>query len=142
MIKAKDGDKVTVNYVGKLADGTIFDSTEGRQPLEFTVGAGAVIPGFERAVRGMSPGDSKSETLPANDAYGPHRGELVVDVERKDMPGDIELAVGQRLQLRTEEGQAAHVVVVGLSDDHVKLDGNHPLAGKELTFDIELVEIA
>lgn len=142
MEQAKNGDKVLINYVGKFADGRVFDSTDGREAFEFTVGAGTVIPGFERAVVGMKPGDSKSETIPANEAYGPHRGDLVVDVERVHLPDDIELGVGQRLQVQTPEGHATEVVVVGISNGHVTLDGNHPLAGKDLIFDIELVEIA
>ena len=131
-----------LNYVGKLGDGTIFDSTDGREAFEFTVGSGTVIPGFERAVLGMKPGDSKSETIPADEAYGPHRGDLVVEVERQHLPDDIEFGVGQRLQVQTPEGHSTGVVVVGVSDDHVTLDGNHPLAGQDLIFDIELVEIA
>ena len=142
MEHAKHGDKVRINYVGKLANGTVFDSTDGREAFEFTVGVGTVIPGFERAVVGMSPGDSKSETIPADEAYGPHRRDLVVQVERQHLPDDIEFGVGQRLQVQTPEGHATGVVVVGVSDDHVTLDGNHPLAGQDLTFDIELVEIA
>lgn len=142
MEQAKHGDKVRINYVGKLADGTIFDSTGGRETFEFTLGAGTVIPGFERAVVGMSPGDSKSETIPADEAYGPHREELVVEVEREHLPAGIEFGVGQRLQVQTPEGHATRVVVVGVSDDRVTLDGNHPLAGQDLTFDIELLAIA
>lgn len=142
MEQAKPGDKVLINYVGKLADGTIFDSTGGREAFEFRVGAGTVIPGFERAVLGMKPGDSKSERIPADEAYGPHRGELVVEVERRRLPGGIEFGVGQQLQVQTPEGHATRVVVVGVSDEHVTLDGNHPLAGQDLIFDIELVEIA
>ena len=142
MEQAKHGDKVVINYVGKLADGTVFDSTDGREAFEFTVGSGTVIPGFERAVLGMKPGDSKSETIPADEAYGPHRGELVVEVERQHLPDDIEFGVGQLLQVQTPEGHASGVVVVGVSDERVTLDGNHPLAGRDLIFDIALVEIA
>jgi peptidylprolyl isomerase len=140
--QAKHGDKVVIHYAGKLADGTVFDSTGGRAAFEFTVGSGTVIPGFDRAVLGMKPGDSKSETIAADEAYGPHRGELVVEVERQHLPAGFEFGVGQQLQVQTPEGHATQVVVIGISDGHVTLDGNHPLAGKDLTFDIELVEIA
>jgi len=140
--QAKHGDTVLINYTGKLADGTVFDSTDGRETFQFKVGAGTVIPGFDRAVVGMSPGDSKSETIPAEQAYGPHRDDLVVEVEREHLPDDIEFGVGQRLEVQTPEGYATRVVVARVSDEFVTLDGNHPLAGKDLTFDIELVEIA
>ncbi|MBW4691690.1 MAG: peptidylprolyl isomerase [Lyngbya sp. HA4199-MV5] len=141
MAQAKAGDTVKVHYIGKLDDGTVFDSSENREPLEFTLGSGGIIPGFERAVLGMSLGESKTEVIPTDDAYGPHLDEMVVVVDRQQMPPEIEPQVGQQLQLQQQDGQILPVVITDVSGASVTLDANHPLAGEELTFDIELVEI-
>lgn len=141
MTQAKTGDNVLIHYTGKLDDGTVFDSSRDRDPLQFAIGGGQVIPGFEAAVVGMAPGESKTETIDAEQAYGPHRTEMVMVVERNQIPDDIPLDVGQQLQLRGPQGQMVPVLVTELSDENVTLDANHPLAGEKLTFDIELVDI-
>ncbi|MCP5104376.1 MAG: peptidylprolyl isomerase [bacterium] len=141
MTKAKDGDKVKVNYSGKFKEGTVFDSSEGSEPLEFQLGQGQLIPGFEKTVIGMAPGESRTVDIPSDQAYGPYREELTQQVPRKQLPEDMELQVGQRLQIGPDEGQPMVVEITAVSDTAVTLDGNHPLAGKDLVFDIELVEI-
>jgi peptidylprolyl isomerase len=138
--EAKPGDTVRIHYTGTLADGTEFDSSRDREPLSFTVGAGQVIPGFDAAVTGMSVGDRKTVTIPADQAYGPPRDEMIVEVPRGQMPPQITPRVGQRLQLGGG-AQAMMVVVREVRDDAVVLDGNHPLAGEDLTFALELVEV-
>lgn len=140
MSQAKEGDSVKVNYTGKLDDGTVFDSSEGRDPLEFTVGSGQVIPGFENAVDGMEVGDSKTVTVSSEDAYGPRRDEMVLKVERERLPEEIDPEVGQQLQVGSAEDQTMIVQITEVTDDSVTLDANHPLAGQDLTFEIELVE--
>jgi len=141
MSLAKLGDKVRVHYTGKLDDGTVFDSSIDRDPLEFTIGDGMIIPGFEQAVIGMSPGDSKVETIATENAYGPHLEEMVVVVDRQQMPPEIEPEVGQQLQIQQPTGQVIPVIITDVSPSAVTLDANHPLAGEELTFEINLVEI-
>ncbi|PSN19893.1 peptidylprolyl isomerase [filamentous cyanobacterium CCP5] len=141
MAQAKQGDTVQIHYTGKLPDGTVFDSSVEREPLSFALGAGQVIPGFETAVMGMTPGDTKTATIDSNQAYGPRRDEMVLVVEREKIPADIPLGVGQQLQLQGPQGQALPVVVTEVSDAEVTLDANHPLAGEDLIFDIELVAI-
>ena len=141
MVQAKLGDTVKVNYTGKLQDGTIFDSSENRDPLQFSLGEGQVIAGFEEAVVGMSPGDSKSVNIPSEQAYGPYQDELVIVVNEKQIPSDLSVEVGQQLQMRHSSGQAVPVMITNITDDKVTLDANHPLAGKDLIFDIELVTI-
>lgn len=141
MAQAQLGDSVKVHYTGKLDDGTVFDSTAARDPLQFSLGNGNVIPGFEQAVLGMSPGDSKTTNIPADQAYGSHRPELVMVVERDQMPADLSVQVGQPLQIRQMDGQTIPVIVSQISQSKVTLDANHPLAGQDLTFEIELVEI-
>ncbi len=140
MAQAKPGDTVRIHYTGTLADGSEFDSSREREPLAFTLGAGQVIPGFDAAVAGMQVGDSKTVTIPAAEAYGEPRLELVVRVPRAQVPPNVELRVGQRLQLGRGD-QALLVVVQEVDDDEVVLDGNHPLAGEDLTFALELVAI-
>ena len=139
---AAQGDVVHIHYTGRLEDGTVFDSSEGREPLEFVLGSGQVIPGFDDAVTGMEIGESKTVTIPAHRAYGAKRDELILDFPRSDLPAGIEPQVGQHLQMSTPDGQAFQVEVVGASPEGVVLDANHPLAGKDLTFDIELVAAA
>jgi FKBP-type peptidyl-prolyl cis-trans isomerase 2 len=141
MAQVKDSDTVKVHYTGKLEDGTVFDSSAEREPLKFEMGQGQVIKGFEEAVIGMNPGDSKTTIIPADKAFGPHSEDMVIEVEREQFPEDMELNVGQRLQVPQPGGQPVLVTIAEVSEKTVMLDGNHPLAGKELTFDIHLVEI-
>ena len=138
---AKAGDTVQVHYKGTLADNSVFDSSEGRDPLEFTIGSEQVIPGFETAVNGMKKGDKKTVTIQSSDAYGEHRAELVVNLEREKLPEDLEPEVGRQLQLSGPEGQTAIMTIVDFNEATITLDANHPLAGKDLTFEIELVGI-
>jgi len=138
---AKRGDTVRVHYTGRLEDGTIFDTSLGREPVEFILGAGQVIPGFEEAVVGMSPGESKVVKVLAEQAYGPYQPELVLEVDRNEVPPDLDLEVGLQLVLRQPEGGLIPVTVTKLSESMVTLDANHPLAGKDLIFDIQLMEI-
>ena len=142
MAQAKAGDRVKVHYTGMLNSGQIFDSSKSRAPLEFTLGSGMVIPGFDAAVTGLEPGESVTATIPVNEAYGPYRKEMVADIERQNIPADFELAVGQRLQMQVPDGEAMAVTITDIKGDTVTLDGNHPLAGQDLTFELELVEIA
>ncbi len=142
MAQAKIGDTVRVHYTGTLEDGQQFDSSSGRDPLEFTIGRGAVIPGFENAVIGMAPGESRSVTIPSQEAYGDHRPEAVQEIERAQIPPGLEVEPGMRLEASDKEGHPLLVTVVEVSDSAVTLDANHPLAGEDLTFEIELVEIA
>jgi len=140
MAQAKQGDTVKVHYTGKLEDGTEFDSSVQREPLEFTIGEGKIIPGFEQAVVGMEPGEEKTVDVEADNAYGQHHDELIMVVDREQLPSEIDPQVGQQLQVR--QGDQAFVVqVTDVSDSEITLDRNHPLAGEDLTFDIELVEI-
>jgi FKBP-type peptidyl-prolyl cis-trans isomerase 2 len=141
MAQAKNGDTIKVHYTGRLKDGTVFDSSEGRDPMQFTLGAGKVIPAFEEAVIGMTPGESTNKDIPADQAYGPHREEMVVQVKKEQLPKNIDPKVGQRLQLVQPDERVIPVTVTEVNDSHVTLDANHPLAGKDLQFDIELVEI-
>ncbi len=141
MEQAKRGDTVKVHYTGSLEDGTIFDSSRDGEPLEFTIGAGEIIPGFEEAVIGMTPGESKRQLVPVNEAYGPPRPDMTVQLDREMVPNELELFVGQELEIEDPEGRVNNVVVRDLTEKTVTLDGNHPLAGKDLQFQIELVEI-
>ena len=142
MTQAKDGDTVKVHYTGTLNDGTVFDTSVERDPLEFTIGEGRLIPGFENAIIGLEEGDSKQINIAAGDAYGEYREELVADIERKQLPDDIEPQVGMVLQAKTESGELTNVMIKGVEGDAVTLDGNHPLAGQELNFDLKLVEVS
>lgn len=141
MEAAKTGDVVRVHYTGKLGDGRVFDSSEGRDPIEFTLGSGQVIPGFEQAVSGMAPGDERSITIPADRAYGERKDELTLVVDRAELPNEIEPEVGQQLQL-SQEGQSFVVTITDVSSEDITLDANHPLAGEDLTFELQLVGIA
>lgn len=142
MASAKVGDTVSIHYTGKLNDGSVFDSSVEREPLQFSIGGQQVIPGFEQAVIGMSPGESKTQEIPSDQAYGPHHEDMVVTVMRQQIPSDFELEVGQQLQIKNPEGDVIPVMVSEIVDDQVTLDGNHPLAGEDLTFDIQLISIA
>jgi FKBP-type peptidyl-prolyl cis-trans isomerase 2 len=141
MAEVKNGDTVRVHYTGKLGDGTIFDSSTNRSPLEFKVGQGQVIQGFEEAVIGMNPGEAKTVKISVDQAYGPRRDDMITQIERNQIPPHIQLEVGLQLQVTSPGGQPAIVTVMDLSESSVTLDANHPLAGKDLTFEIELVEI-
>ncbi len=142
MTQAKSGDTVRIHYTGTLDDGTEFDSSAGHDPLEFALGGGQVIPGFDSAVDGMTVGESKSVTIPPEEAYGERHEQLVQQVPKSALPDEIEPAVGMQLQSQSPEGQVMHLVVTEVADDSITVDGNHPLAGQSLTFAIELVEIA
>lgn len=142
MVQAKNGDSVRIHYTGRLEDGTVFDSSAGRDPLEFTLGDGRVIPGFEEAVLGMRAGESKSVTIPSGKAYGERNEQLIIEVPRSQVPPDLNPELEQKLQMGGPNGELIVVTVVGLSDDAIVLDANPPLAGKDLVFDLELVEIA
>ncbi len=141
MAEAKHGDTVKVHYTGKLEDGTVFDTSVDHDPLQFTIGEGQIIPGFEQAVVGMNPGESKTIKVTADDAYGLHHEEMVLVVDRNQLPADLNPEVGQQLQSRQPDGQTIVVTVTDVSESSVTLDANHPLAGKDLTFEIQLVEI-
>ncbi len=142
MAQAKVGDKVKVHYSGFLEDGTVFDSSLQSDPFEFTLGEGMVIPGFENAVIGMETGETKTINIPSDEAYGPHRKELVATIERTQIPENISPEVGMSLQVRTPDGSFTNVLITEVSEGTVTLDANHPLAGKDLIFEIKLVEIA
>jgi peptidylprolyl isomerase len=141
MAQAKSGDTVKVHYTGKLDDGTVFDTSAEREPLQFTIGQGQLIPDFEQAVVGMNPGESKTVQIPSENAYGPHRAEMVMEVDRSEFPEDLEPKVDQRLQVSQSDGRTFPVTVTDVSESKVTLDANHPLAGKDLTFEVELSEI-
>ena len=141
MTPAKHGDTVRVHYTGKLSDGTVFDSSVDQEPLEFTLGEQQVIPGFEEAVMGMDPGQTKITKVKADRAYGPYRDEMTLVVERSQLPQDMQPEVGQQLEMRNPDGSTLVVTVKEVTGSSVTLDANHPLAGKDLRFDINLVDI-
>jgi peptidylprolyl isomerase len=138
----KEGDTVKVHYTGKLNDGSVFDSSQDREPLEFTLGEGQLIPGFENAVTGMEEGDSTTVDIPIDEAYGERRDDLELEVAKNELPDNVEPEVGMQLQMQQQEsGEAVPVQITKVEDEKVTLDANHPLAGKDLTFDIELLEV-
>lgn len=141
MTQAKSGDTVRIHYTGKLDDGTQFDTSEGRDPLQFEIGGGEVIPGFEEAVKGMAAGDNKSVAIEAADAYGEKFDQLIQEVPKSALPETIQPEVGMQLQSQTPDGQTMDLMVTAVDDESITVDGNHPLAGENLNFDIELVEI-
>jgi FKBP-type peptidyl-prolyl cis-trans isomerase 2 len=141
MSTAKNGDSVKVHYTGKLLSGEQFDSSAGREPLEFTVGAGQMIKGFDAAIPGMTIGDKKTINIPAADGYGERSEEAVIPFPKENVPADMKLEPGMQLTLSNQMGQPVPVVVLEVKDDIIMLDANHFLAGKELVFDIELVAI-
>lgn len=141
MAEVKAGDTVHLHYTGTLLDGTTFDSSEGRAPLQFEVGSGQIIPGLDVAIPGMAVGEKKVVKIGADDAYGQVNPEMRQAVPREGIPADIPLEVGTQLQMQTPDGQAMPVTVVEVDEATVTLDANHPLAGKDLQFDIELVKI-
>ena len=141
MTKAKTGDMVKVHFEGYLEDGTVFGSTMDDEPFKFTIGEKNMLQGFENAVIGMQKGDTKTITLPPDEAYGFYKKELVSVMERSDFPKDIHLEVGKRLRVRTQDGRFTIVTIKDFTEDRIVFDGNDPLASKTLTFKIELVEI-
>ncbi len=141
MQTVKSGDMVKVHYHGRLTDGTTFDSSEGREPLEFKVGSGTVIKGFDDGITGMGVGEKKTINIPAEDAYGPANDEMLVEFPRSNFPPDMVPVEGMQLNMTSGDGQVIPVIVVEVKEASVVLDANHPLAGEELIFDLELVEI-
>lgn len=139
---AKAGDTLRIHYTGKLDDGTVFDSSEGREPLEFTIGSGEIIAGLDQGVVGMEVGESREVTITPEEAYGPRDEGRVQTVPREAIPDHIPTDPGTQLSAQMQDGQTVQLVVTGATDTHVELDANHPLAGKTLTFDVKLVEIA
>jgi len=142
MTQAKSGDTVRIHYTGTLQDGAVFDSSEGRDPLEFQLGSGQVIPGFDDGVTGMTVGEKKTIEIPCDQAYGAINPQAMQNVPRAEIPDHIPLDLGTQLQVQAGNGQTMMVVVANVTEDTVTLDANHPLAGKDLTFALELVEIA
>jgi peptidylprolyl isomerase len=139
--QATNGDTVLFHYTGSLNDGTVFDSSSGRDPLQVTIGSGQVIRGVDDALRGMAPGEEKTVTVGADEAYGPRRPELLHEVERAAIPPEVNVEVGSQLEGRDTGGQRLRLTVVDVAEDRVTLDANHPLAGQDLTFDLQLVRI-
>jgi len=142
MAEAMEGNTVRVHYTGTLDDGTVFDSSVGGDPLEFTIGQGQMIPGFERGVVGMEEGETRTLVIAADQAYGVHRPDGVFELDRSEIPTTIPLEVGMQLQATGPGGRPVSMTVAALSDDKITMDANHPLAGKDLTFEIELVAIS
>ena len=142
MTQATAGSKVKIHYTGTLENGSQFDSSEGRDPLAFEVGSGQVIPGFDKAVEGMAVGESKSVSIAPEDAYGPRNEQAIQEVPKSALPDDLVPVEGMILQAQNQNQQPVQLTVTAVSDDSITVDGNHPLAGKTLNFDISLVEIA
>lgn len=142
MSKVKDGDTVKVHYTGTLEDGEVFDSSKDREPLEFTLGEGQLIPGFEKAVVGLAVGDSTKVDIPSQEAYGESREDLVINVPKDQLPDDVEPQIGMQLQVNQPDGQPIPVRITEVGDEELTLDANHPLAGEDLSFEIKLVEVA
>ena len=141
MTQAATGQKVKVHYTGKLDNGTVFDSSVGKEPLTFTLGSGEVITGFNNGVLGLKVNESKTVTIPATEAYGPHQAGMVVELPKTEIPPHLKLKPGQRVQVSEPQGGMMTLNVVAETETTITLDGNHPLAGKDLTFDLQLVEI-
>ncbi len=141
MTKIKDGDNVKVHYTGKLSDGSVFDSSEGREPLAFTMGKGMMIPGFEKGVMGMQLNEEKTITLQPDEAYGEVREDMIAEVPKSQLPPDLKPQSGMELMSQTPDGHQLVVRVMEVKEDSIVIDANHQLAGKELTFDIKVVEI-
>ena len=138
---ASEGDTVKIHYTGTLEDGTTFDTSVGNEALEVTLGTGQLIIGFEEAVYGLKVGESKTVTIPAEEAYGLHRDDLVIVLEKKELPTDLEPKVNQQFKIMLTDGSTMDVIVTNVSETMITVDANHPLAGKDLTFEIELVGI-
>lgn len=139
---AKEGDQVKVHYTGKLkTDGSVFDSSQDREPLSFQIGAGQIIPGFENGIKGLEEGDKTTIEVTPEEGYGQHMPERMFEVDKAQVPEDLNPQVGQSLQVKSQDGQTAQVVVNEIKDDSIVLDANHPLAGKDLVFEVELVKV-
>jgi peptidylprolyl isomerase len=141
MQQVKKGDKIKVHYHGRLTSGETFDKSEGREPLEFEVGSGMVIKGFDDGVTGMTVGDKKTVNIPADEAYGPQNPDMVIEMPKDRFPKDMEIEIGMPLAMSDGQGQQFQVVIKEIKDEVVMLDANHPLAGQDLIFDLELVSI-
>ncbi|MGD9848047.1 MAG: peptidylprolyl isomerase [Desulfuromonas sp.] len=141
MFVAKKGDTVKVHYTGYLADGTVFDSSQDKQPLNFILGQKEVIAGFDAAIVGMVPGEHKTLTIPPEQAYGASNPDLIEEIDRAQLPADLALQIGAQIEITRQDGSLLYVMVSDLNDEQVTLDANHPLAGKALTFDIHLIEV-
>lgn len=142
MTEAQHGNTVHIHYTGKLTDGTVFDTSDGRDPLAFELGSGQVIPGLDKAMRGMKVGEEKTIEIPKEEAYGEHHPEGVHTVEKSTLPPQLETQPGARLQATGDDGKIVHLTVIEEDENSVTLDANHPLAGKDLIFDVELVSIS
>lgn len=141
MPQAQEGNRVRVHYIGKLSDGTVFDSSEGKDPLEFILGGGMVIPGFDDAITGLELGESITALIPAEKAYGLRNDEMIIVIEKNQFPPHLNPRIGDKYQIPQGDGQIAMLTVTDIGDEAITLDANHELAGKDLTFDITLVEI-
>ncbi len=141
MAQVKKGDKIKVHYHGKLTDGETFDSSAGREPLEFEVGSGMVIPGFDNGVTGMTVGEKKTVNIPYDEAYGPKNPAMLIEMPKDRFPKDMEIELGMSLGMSDQDGQQFQVTIAEIKEEVVMLDANHPLAGQDLIFDLELVEI-
>jgi FKBP-type peptidyl-prolyl cis-trans isomerase 2 len=142
MSQVKSGDTVKMHYTGKLENGEVFDSSRERDPLEFTIGSGKVMPGIEKGIIGMEIGDTRTIEIPPEDALGPRREDLVVEMKKSDFPEDMSFKIGQMMQMQRKDGDSLVVTIRDINGDNVTLDANHPLAGRTLVFDVELLEIA
>ncbi len=142
MAPVKNGDTVKIHYTGKLEDGSVFDSSMNSEPLEFTVGNAQMIPGFENAVIGMNKEESKTIQIDPENAYGPHRKELIIEVKKDQFPPDLKPEVGMQIQIGNEDGESTVATITNVTEAVIVLDANHPLAGKDLVFDIQVIEIA
>jgi FKBP-type peptidyl-prolyl cis-trans isomerase SlpA len=141
MSKVKENNTVKVNYTGKLSDGQVFDSSEGKEPIEFTLGQGQLIPGFEKGLIDMELNEKKTITIPKEEAYGEVNNDLIQEVKKSELPQDMTPEVGMGLVSKSPEGQEMNLLVIGVKEESIVIDGNHPLAGKELIFDLEVLEI-
>ena len=141
MKEAKKGDTVKVHYQGKSKDGELFDKSDEKNPFKFTIGEGRVIPGFEEAVLGMSPGESKKIEVPPNKAYGPYRADLVIKVNKDSLSNELELEKGRQFKINSGPKEGMVLTLTDMDEESVTFDGNHPLAGKDLVFDIEMVDV-
>ena len=142
MEQAKYGDKVKVHYTGKLTNGRVFDSSIDRNPMVFTIGQEQMIPDFEQAFIGMSPGESKRITIDSDEAFGPYREDLLMKINSENISPELEPKVGQRIEASRRNGQKVVVTIIAVNESGVTINANHPLAGEDLTFDLELIEIA
>jgi peptidylprolyl isomerase len=141
MRQAKHGDTVRVHYRGKLRDGSVFDASFDREPLQFTIGEGELLPGFEEAVVGMNPGELKTTELPAETAFGPYREDMLLVIDKSQLPEDVEPKVGESVPIPRPDGPPIDITVADVTESEVTVDANHPLAGEDLTFDIQLIDI-